>query len=174
MNKIFVLILFSVLFQNLTFSQTQEELDLEMEEELNEVKIKVEPEEEKIFKVVKDLPRFPGCEGQGKSKQELKECSETEMLKFIYSNIKYPAKARENNTQGRVILKFMVDHSGTVKNVEILRDIGDGCGEEAKRVILSMNNMPQKWIPGKARGPIVKAYFTIPVSFRLTSPSQKK
>jgi TonB family protein len=128
---------------------------------------------EKIFTVV-DLPRFPGCEGQGKSKQELKECSDAEMLKFIYSNIKYPAKAKENNTQGRVILKFMVDHGGTVKNVETLRDIGDGCGEEAKRVILSMNNMSQKWIAGKARGPVVKAYFTIPVSFRLPSPPPKK
>ncbi|MFT6321531.1 MAG: TonB family protein [Granulosicoccus sp.] len=168
MKKIITFLFLSFLFQGLIFCQTQEELDLEMEEELNEIRIKVAPEEEKIFKVVEDMPRFPGCEGKGKSKKELKECSEAEMQKFIYSKIKYPARAKENNTQGKVIIKFMVDnYTGTVRNIEILKDIGDGCGEEAKRVILLMNEMGQKWIPGRSRGPNVKAYFTLPVSFKL-------
>jgi hypothetical protein len=92
MKKIIVFLLISILFQGFAFSQTQEELDLEMEEELNEVRIKVE--EEKIFKVVKSMHHFPGCEGQGKSKKELQECSEHKMQEFIYSHIKYPAKAR--------------------------------------------------------------------------------
>lgn len=174
MKKIFVFTFFCLVFHGFVFSQTQEELDLEMEEEINEIRIKVDPKEEKIFKVVKDLPRFPGCEGQGKSKKELKECSETEMLKFIYSNIKYPKKAREEGTEGKVIVQFIVDHTGTVRNIKILKDIGNGCGEEVKRVILLMNNMGQKWIPGRSRGPIVKAYFTIPITFKLQSSVQKK
>lgn len=174
MKRIIVFLFLSFLFLGFSFCQTQEELNLEMEEDLNEIRINVEPEEEKIFKVVKDLPRFPGCEGRGKSKKELKECSEAEMLKFIYSNIKYPKKAREEGTAGKVIAQFMVDHTGTVRNIEIIKDIGNGCGEEVKRVILLMNNMGQKWISGRSRGPIVKAYFTIPITFKLQSYPPKK
>ena len=126
-----------------------------------------EPEEEKIFKVVEDMPRFPGCEGQGKSKADLKTCSEGKMLEFIYGNIKYPAVARENGIEGRVILKFMVDKDGSVSKVEVLREPGGGTGKEAERVVKLMNGMGQKWIPGKQRGKPVKVWFTLPVSFKL-------
>ncbi|MFK8008201.1 MAG: energy transducer TonB [Saprospiraceae bacterium] len=128
----------------------------------------MKPKEEKKFKVVDDLPRFPGCEGQGKSKKELKECSDNEMLKFIYSNLKYPEKARAEKTEGRVIAQFTVFRDGSVGNVKILRDIGNGCGEEVERLILLMNDMPQKWIPGRSRGkPFTPVDFTLPVSFKL-------
>ncbi|MFT6320118.1 MAG: protein TonB [Granulosicoccus sp.] len=166
MKKIILLIFLSILFQSFTFCQTQEELDLEMEEELNEVRIKVAPEEEKIFKVVEDMPRFPGCEGKGLSKRELKNCSEGKMLEFIYRNIRYPKKAREEKTEGRVILRFLIERDLSIGKVKILTDIGNGCGEEAKRVILLMNE-GQRWIPGKSRGKPVRVWFTIPVSFKL-------
>jgi len=138
-----------------------------MEEEPEVEEVVEEPEEEKIFKVVEDMPRFPGCEGQGKSKKELKECSDGEMLKFIYSNIKYPAVARENGIEGRAILKFMVDEKGNVSKVQILREPGGGTGKEAERVVKMMNGMGQKWTPGKQRGKPVKVWFTLPVSFKL-------
>ena len=167
MKKIIAFLFLSFLFQSFTFCQTQEELDLEMEEDLNEVRIKVEPKEEKIFKVVKGMHRFPGCEGQGKSKRELEECSEYKMQEFIYCHLKYPAKARENGTEGEVVVTF------SVFNVKIIKDIGNGCGEEVERLILSMNEMPQKWISGKSRGRPFTTNFTLPILFRL-SPPQKK
>ena len=166
MKKIFVFLFFSFLFQSFTFCQTQEELDLEMEEDLNEVRIRVAPEEEKIFKVIEDMPRFPGCEGKGLSKRELKNCSEGKMLEFIYQNIKYPNKAREEKTEGRVILRILIERDLSIGKVDILTDIGNGCGEEAKRVILLMNEK-KKWIPGKSRGKPVRVWFTITVSFKL-------
>ena len=133
-----------------------------------------EPKKEKVFKIVEDMPRFPGCEGQGKSKKELKECSDAEILKFVYSNLKYPKKAIKEKTEGRVVAKFTLFNLDSIGNVVILRDIGNGCGEEVKRVILLMNNMGQKWIPGRSRGPIIKAYFTIPITFKLQSSPRKK
>ncbi len=134
------------------------------------------PKEEKIFKVVENMPRFPGCEGKGLSKRKLKECSDSEMLKFVYSNLKYPQKAIEEKTEGWVVLKFVVAKNGFVKNVKIIRDIGNGCGEEAKRVVLLMNEMSQKWTPSKlgSRGKPINVELTLPVSFRLPSPLEKK
>lgn len=167
MKNIITFLFLSILFQSFTFCQITEEL------ELTKDSLKIEkPQEEKIFKVVEDMPLFPGCFGKGLSKKELKECSDAEMLKFVYSNLKYPKKAIEEKTEGRVILKFVVTKNGLVTNVEILRDIGNGCGEEAKRVVLLMNKMGKKWSQIKRRP--VNVYFTLPVSFKLQNSSQKK
>ncbi|HFC01323.1 MAG TPA: energy transducer TonB [Phaeodactylibacter sp.] len=146
---------------------SEEPVEVEEEPEPVVEEVEEEPEEEKIFKVVEDMPRFPGCEGKGLGKAELKKCAEDEMLKFIYSNIKYPAVARENGIEGRAILRFMVDKDGSVRNIEVLRDPGGGTGKEAKRVVEKMNSMGQKWIPGKQRGKAVKVFYTLPVSFKL-------
>ena len=121
------------------------------------------PKEERIFRVVEDMPRFPGCEDQGLSKTEKKECSDKKMLEFIYSNLTYPEVAKKNGIEGRVILKFMVNVDGNVSKVEVLRDPGAGCGEEAERIV----KMMPRWRPGMQRGKPVKVWFTLPVSFKL-------
>ena len=125
-----------------------------------------EPEVEEIFTVVEEMPRFPGCEDKS-DKEERKKCATEKMLQFIYKNIKYPPIARENGVEGTTVIRFYVDKDGTVKQPEILKDIGAGCGTEAKRVVQMMNKMGQKWIPGKQRGKPVKVYFNLPVRFRL-------
>jgi len=125
-----------------------------------------EPEVEEIFRVVEQMPRFPGCEDEG-SKEEKDACAQKKLLEYIYKNVKYPAIARENGIQGRVVLQFVVEKDGSITDINVVRDIGAGCGEEAQRVVESMNNMPQKWTPGKQRGKSVRVQFTLPVSFKL-------
>jgi len=109
------------------------------------------PPEEKPYEMF-DLnkpPTFPG--------------GEKEMLRFLAQNIKYPAPARENNIQGNVTLSFIVGKDGAVSELEILKDIGGGCGKEAIRVVQTMPN----WSPGEANGHPVKVRFRLPVRFRL-------
>ncbi|MEM1319625.1 MAG: energy transducer TonB [Bacteroidota bacterium] len=127
-----------------------------------------EPEIEEIFKVVEEMPRFPGCEDE-MDKALRKQCAAKRMLEFIYRNIKYPEIARESGVQGTVVIRFVVDKDGTVKEPTILREIGAQCGKEALRVVELMNSMPQRWIPGKQRGKPVKVYFNLPVKFKLVS-----
>ncbi|MEL6837356.1 MAG: energy transducer TonB [Bacteroidota bacterium] len=123
-------------------------------------------EVKEIFKIVEDMPRFPGCEELG-SKEEKKACSQQKMLAFIYENIRYPAIARDNGIQGTAVVRFVVTEEGTIENGEILRDIGGDCGKEALRVVNLMNEMPERWIPGKQRGRKVPVYFNLPVKFVL-------
>jgi len=123
------------------------------------------PEVEEIFTVVEEMPRFPGCED--KPKAERKACADQKMLQFIYKNIKYPAIARENGVEGSVVIRFYIDKDGSVKEPQILKDIGAGTGSEAMRVVNMMNGMSEKWTPGKQRGKPVKVYFNLPVKFRL-------
>lgn len=125
------------------------------------------PKEEEIFKVVEDMPRFPGCEDKGMSKDELKKCSEGKMVEFLYKNLKYPAIARENGVEGTCVVQFTVETDGKVSDIQIVKDIGAGCGDESKRVVDMMNAQGIKWIPGKQRGREVRVRFTLPVKFKL-------
>jgi protein TonB len=105
--------------------------------------------EAEIFKVVEEMPEFPG----GAAK----------MMEFIQKNIKYPMMARESDIQGRVFVNFVVEPNGTITNVTVMRGIGGGCDEEALRVVQSMPN----WKPGKQRGSAVRCSFTVPIIFKL-------
>lgn len=105
--------------------------------------------EAEIFKVVEEMPEFPG----GSAK----------MMEYIQKNIKYPMMARESDIQGRVFVNFVVEPDGSITNVAVLRGIGGGCDEEAVRVVNSMPN----WKPGKQRGSAVRCSFTVPIIFKL-------
>lgn len=122
---------------------------------------------EKIYKVVDEMPRFPGCERGIMTKEERTKCAEENLLKFIYSNIIYPDSARANGTEGRVVLQFVVDNIGRVQDTKVVKDIGNGCGEEALRVVNIMRNKNVIWTPGKISGKAVKVQYTIPIKFKL-------
>ncbi|HMQ50182.1 MAG TPA: energy transducer TonB [Saprospiraceae bacterium] len=125
-----------------------------------------EPEVAEIFKVVEEMPRFPGCEDLA-SKEEKQMCANKKLLEFLYGNIRYPAVARDNNIEGTVVVAFVVDPKGVIKDAQVIRDIGGGCGAEALRVVSMMNDMPEKWTPGKQRGRAVNVMFNLPVKFKL-------
>jgi len=114
-----------------------------------------------IFIRVAQMPRFKGCADVDDS--SAKTCSDRNMLTYIYRHINYPTIARENGIEGRVIMGFVIEKDGTVSNVQIIRDIGGGCGKEALRVI---NSMP-KWTPGYQRTEPVRVQFNIPIRFEL-------
>lgn len=128
---------------------------------------KKESEVDEIFAIVEEMPRFPGCDASKLSKVELKKCSEKKMFAYFAKNIKYPVIAKENDIQGRVVVQFVVEKDGSITDVVVVRDIGAGCGKEAIRVIEKMNDMPQKWSPGKQRNQPVRVKFTLPVMFKL-------
>ena len=123
-------------------------------------------EVKEIFKVVEEMPRFPGCEDLP-TMDEKKACSQQKMLEFIYANIRYPAIARDNNISGTAVVRFVVTETGKIEGGEILRDIGGDCGQEALRVVNLMNDLPERWTPGKQRGRKVPVYFNLPVKFIL-------
>ncbi len=124
-----------------------------------------EPEEEDLepILIADQMPRFPGCEDLGQDKKAIEQCAQKEMLEFIYKHIKYPTIARETTIQGTVVGSFVVEKDGSISDIEILRDIGGGCGKEVIKVV---EKMP-KWVPGKQKGRKVRVRYRIPVKFRL-------
>ncbi len=139
--------------------EVEDEIDINAEVDQDEVLEEYEftpPEieeeeivEAEIFKVVEEMPEFPG----GSAK----------LMEYIQKNIKYPMMARESDIQGRVFVSFVVEPDGSISNVGVIRGIGGGCDEEAVRVV---NSMP-KWKPGKQRGSAVRCSYTVPIIFKL-------
>ncbi len=82
---------------------------------------------------------------------------------YLNHELRYPALAKENDIEGKVLVEFVVNEDGSISASRIVRGIGGGCDEEALRVI---RNMP-KWKPGKQNGRAVKVFFTLPIIFEL-------
>jgi TonB family protein len=85
------------------------------------------------------------------------------IYQYLAKTIHYPAKARENNIQGKVFISFVIEEDGELTDIKVLRGIGGGCDEEAVKAIAAS----PKWVPGKEDGIAVRQVFTMPISFTL-------
>nr|WP_241200829.1 TonB family protein [Lysobacter enzymogenes] len=108
----------------------------------------VEPQPAPAFRAIAP-PEFPG--------------GEAALRAYLRENLQYPSQARKDRTQGVVVVRFDVDVDGTLKNVNLLRDIGGGCGAEATRLV---RNMPP-WRPAQDAGTAVKQEYTLRIDFEL-------
>ena len=85
------------------------------------------------------------------------------LLKWIANHIEYPQSALDNNIQGKVVLRFVVEKDGSIGDVVVARKVDPALDKEAVRVLKSM----PKWTPGKQCGKAVRSYFTLPIAFVL-------
>ncbi len=85
------------------------------------------------------------------------------LMSFLAENISYPETAKTNKTEGKVMVNFVVDKEGAVTQVKTVKGIGDGCDEEAVRVV----KMLPDWTPGYNNGKAVNVSFNLPVLFSL-------
>ena len=82
---------------------------------------------------------------------------------WVQGRMSYPRVAQENNIQGNVITRFVIERDGSLTNIEILASPDRSLSEEATRVL----NSSPKWEPGKQRGRPVRVSYTMPVVFQL-------
>jgi protein TonB len=137
--------------QLMTADQAQVEVKNEEVTVVQTVQEEVKEEEApaEVFVVVEEMPSFPG--------------GDQALMKWIYENIVYPDVAKENNIQGRVIMKFCVTYKGTVDQVQVIKGVDPSLDGEAVRVI---KNLPL-FKPGKQGGKPVNVWFNLPIMFQL-------
>jgi TonB family protein len=124
---------------------------------------------EEIFKVVEEMPRFPGCEDQASPQN----CANQKMLEFIYQNLKYPADAREAQQEGTVVASFVVNKTGRLVDFKIVRSIHPSLDAEVLRVVRLMNELELPWVAGKQRGRAVNVMINLPIRFKLDAEAAK-
>lgn len=91
----------------------------------------------------------------------------TFLQKWVYQYLKYPHQAVENGIQGRVMVDFVIDATGAVRDVKVSRSVDPLLDEEAVRVIAAS----PKWKPGRHLGKKVSVALSLPVEFRLEKKS---
>ena len=117
----------------------------------NEIPGFVQDSKNKVFTEVEKAPSFPG--------------GEDAFMKFLGTNIKYPAEMKKKKAQGKVFVSFIVEEDGSLSNMKVLRDAGYGSGKESVRVL----SMSPKWRPGVQNGKKVRVQYTVPINFTLKS-----
>lgn len=138
-----------------TLQATDEQLSTTSDAGVTEIKeeaheeVQEEAAPQEVFVVVEEMPSFPG--------------GDVELLKFISENLHYPEIAKENNIQGKVIMRFCVTYKGTVDQVSVARGVDPSLDEEATRVV----KMLPLFKPGKQGGKPVNVWYSLPISFQL-------
>jgi TonB family protein len=102
------------------------------------------------LEVAEIMPEFPG--------------GTEALLSFIKDNLEYPQKAIDGQTEGRVIIRFVVNSNGEISDPTILKGINKNLDQAAIDVI---NKLP-RWKPGQQDGQPVSVQFTLPIVFKLT------
>ena len=112
----------------------------------------------KVYDLVDEMPSFPG--------------GLEELYKWIDNNVQYPAVARENGIEGRVILKFIVEKDGSLSDSIVIHSVHPMVDREALRLV---GQMP-KWNPGKRAGIPVRVRCCLPIKFKQgeSKSSEKK
>ena len=106
-------------------------------------------EDDVIYRSVEQMPRFPG--------------GEAALMKYINTHIQYPAEALKNRIEGRAVVQFVVEKTGNIGEVKVVRSLGKDLDKEAVRVIKSL----PKFTPGRQNGKAVSVWYTLPVIFKL-------
>ena len=92
------------------------------------------------------------------------------LMKFLSTNIKYPAMAERDGIEGKVLCCFVISEDGTMMNPEIERSVDPLLDNEALRVV----NLMPKWKPGTKDGFPISVRYILPVSFRLNKSDVNK
>jgi protein TonB len=137
--------------QLMSADQAQVEVQNEVVEEVAVVTEEVAEDVDAAepFVVVEEMPMFPG--------------GEQALLAYIGEHTQYPEVAKENNIQGKVIVRFCVTSKGGVDKVEILKGVDPELDKEAIRVVKTLPTFK----PGKQGGKPVPVWYMVPINFTL-------
>ena len=81
---------------------------------------------------------------------------------WLARTMKYPAVAQENGTQGKVIVKCVVNKNGTISDAQVIKSVDQYLDREALRVV---SQMPM--IPAQKDGHNVNSWLECPIEFKL-------
>jgi TonB family protein len=85
------------------------------------------------------------------------------LYKKVGKTLRYPADARRYGIEGKVFVEFVIEKTGSVRDVRVIKGLGGGLNEESVRVIETMTN----WIPAKVKGKSVQQRMVLPIAFKL-------
>jgi len=132
------------------------------------LKFTLQPAKKKSSKIRK--PSFPSSLNPA----DQQYAPEIALNRFIYSNLTYPAQAKNHNIDKVVWLLVSIDKKGFVDKIKVSRSVGYGCDEEAVRVIQLMKDQKIKWTPGTKKGKAKQMDIPVFIHFSPSLAAMKK
>ncbi|MDO7852647.1 energy transducer TonB [Hymenobacter convexus] len=86
------------------------------------------------------------------------------IVRAIQANVRYPAEALRNGTEGRVFVSFRVSATGAVEDVRVVRGLGSALDAETIAAVKKLSN----FTPGMQDGEPAAVTFTLPITYRIT------
>lgn len=116
--------------------------------------VKEDEGEELVYDIVEINAEFPG--------------GDEVLMKWLSNNLQYPENCIKKGIKGKVIVSFVVNGNGDVKEVKVVRSPDKELSKEVVRVVKAM----PKWNPARQihNDKVLKtinASFTLPIFFRL-------
>ena len=117
-----------------------------------------------ILDKAEKMPTLKGCENE--NADEAFKCTYMKIINGLVSNLKYPAAAKKNNTQGTAYIEFVVSKDGKITESKIKKDLKDGCGEAALKAFQTSVGQ-SSWNAGEDKGKKVSVKMVLPVKFKM-------
>ena len=186
--SLYILILFSI---SSAFTQEKIEVDKDYEKgtlvdgykeglwsyyDNDTLKIQIDYTKRKLMFLAKDTSEYAILTDNGWEMSKLDVYphyigSNNEIEKIFYSNLSYPIRAARKKIRGTVLLGFEINLQGKVENVEIIKDIGYGCGDS---VLETFKKVPNYWLVAQKGNKQYKSRYIIPVHFRISKKNGAK
>lgn len=101
-----------------------------------------------LFENVEVEPAYPG--------------GQKAWMQYLIRNLRYPQEALNKQVSGSVVVQFIVDEKGKVKEIEPLTTLGSGLEAEVIRLVKESG----KWHPAIQNLHLVRAYKQLSIQFQ--------
>jgi len=115
----------------------------------NKVTTSKESKNNTIYGYIEPTAVFPG--------------GDMELINWIYTHLKYPEEALKDSIEGRVVVQFVIEKTGKVGEVKIVRSPNPIFDQAAIDVVKTLPD----FIPGKKEGKPADCWYTLPIKFEL-------
>ncbi|MFN3528902.1 MAG: TonB family protein [Bacteroidia bacterium] len=119
----------------------------------NEVLAPIDLTAEEVLESSTPMPEFPG--------------GDEALIQYMSEKVRYPAAAKDQGIEGIVIIQFVVDRQGKVRNAQVLR----GVHPDLDAVSLEAVERMPDWQPAIEDEKAVNVLYNLPFRFRLPEPS---
>lgn len=120
-----------------------------------------------------EAPTTDGTENEAHATSEVKpqfEGGEAELMRWVGRHIVFPKDVKLDK-KVRVLVQFVIKADGTVGDFNLMRKSDIEALNQA--AIDAIKSTSGKWTPGKIDGKPVNVTYTLPVTFSMTSGSDK-
>ena len=76
--------------------------------------------------------------------------------KYVMNNFEPP---KQEGIDGKIFVEFVIEKTGEITNIKILKDVGFGSAENAIKLFKEC----PKWKPGKKNGELVRTRYKFPI-----------